>query len=148
MKNQQNTKAFSLQHIKTEQFAVFTDNYTPKKETRLDTELQFKLDRTNKYVALFMDFEFVQGKKLFLKIQVSCHFRPEDVLWDTFLYNEGSQLVLPQAFLKQLADVTISTSRGILFAKTESTPFSAFIIPMLDVEAMITEDAMFDLQEE
>ena len=115
----------------------------PKKETSLGTELQFKLDQNNKQIAVFLGFEFLQGKKVFLKIQVSCHFKIEESSWNSLI--QENKLIVPKGFLAHLAMITTGTSRGVLFAKTEATPFSTFIIPTWNVGEMIKEDVLFDI---
>nr|MBP6230967.1 hypothetical protein [Paludibacteraceae bacterium] len=125
MKKENTQVGFALKGIKTEQFAIFEENYSPKKETSLGTELQFKLDQNNKQIAVFLGFEFLQGKKVFLKIQVSCHFKIEESSWNSLI--QENKLIVPKGFLAHLAMITTGTSRGVLFAKTEATPFSTFI---------------------
>jgi len=143
MKKDKTQVGFALQGIKTEQFAIFEENHAPTKETSLGTELQFKLDNINKQIGVFLGFEFIQGKKVFLKIQVSCHFKIEENSWVTFIQNK--KVIVPKGFLARLAMITTGTTRGVLFAKTEATPFSKFIIPTLNVSEMIKEDASFDM---
>ncbi len=145
MKKENIQVGFALQGIKTEQFAIFEAHYAPKKETALGTEWQFKLDQKNKQIGVFLGFEFLQGKKVFLKIQVSCHFKVEDSSWHNFIQKTEAKLVVPKGFLSHLAMITTGTTRGILFAKTESTPFSKFIVPTLNVAEMVTEDVSFDM---
>lgn len=145
MKKENIHLSFVIQAIKTEQFAIFEKLYAPKKEVELGTELQFKIDQQNKNVAVFIGFEFLQGKKVFIKISVSCHFKIEDDSWNTFLNLKKGKVIIPKGLLAHLAMITTGTSRGILFAKTESTQFSKFIIPTLNVTEMITEDALFDI---
>lgn len=143
MKKENTQVVFALKGIKTEQFAIFEENYSPKKETSLGTELQFKLDQNNKQIAVFLGFEFLQGKKVFLKIQVSCHFKIEESSWSSLI--QENKLIVPKGFLAHLAMITTGTSRGVLFAKTEATPFSTFIVPTLNVAEMIKEDVLFDI---
>ncbi|HOH74159.1 MAG TPA: hypothetical protein PKW38_00095 [Paludibacteraceae bacterium] len=143
MKKENTQVGFALKGIKTEQFAIFEENYSPKKETSLGTELQFKLDQNNKQIAVFLGFEFLQGKKVFLKIQVSCHFKIEESSWNSLI--QENKLIVPKGFLAHLAMITTGTSRGVLFAKTEATPFSTFIVPTLNVAEMIKEDVSFDI---
>jgi len=145
MKKENTQVGFAIKGIKTEQFAIFEENYAPKKETGLGTELQFKLDQINKQIGVFLGFEFMQGKKVFIKIQVSCHFKIEEGSWKSFI--QENKLVVPQGFLAHLAMITTGTSRGVLFAKTEGTQFSKFIVPTLNVAEMIQEDATFDIAE-
>jgi len=145
MKKDNSQVEFALQGIKTEQFAIFEENYAPKKESGLGTELQFKLDQKNKQIGIFLGFEFIQGKKVFLKIQVSCHFKIEEKSWNSFILKKEAKLIVPKGFLAHLAMITTGTTRGVLYAKTESTPFSRFIVPTLNVAEMVTEDASFDM---
>jgi len=148
MKKEEKQIEFVLQGIKTEQFAIVEEHYAAKKETGFSTELQFKLDERNRQIGVFLGIEFMQGKKVFLKILVSCHFKIEEASWNNFIKNKIAQLVVPKGFLAHLAMITTGTTRGILFAKTESTQFSKFIIPTLNVAEMITEDASFDMAAE
>lgn len=135
---------FALQGIKTEQFAIIEENYTLNNKTDLGTELQFKLDQKNHKIGVFLGFEFMQIKKVFLKIQVSCHFQIEENSWATFV--QENKLVIPKGFLAHLAVITIGTTRGVLFAKTEATPFSIFILPTLNIASIIKEDAIFEIK--
>jgi len=148
MKKDNTQVGFILQGIKTEQFAIFEENFVPKKETGLGTELQFKLDEKGKQIGVFLDFEFLQGKKVFLKIQVSCHFKIEESSWNNFIKKKESKLVVPKGFLAHLAMISTGTTRGVLFAKTEATSFSKFIVPTLNVAEMISEDASFEMLNE
>lgn len=146
MKKENTQVGFALKGIKTEQFAIFEENYAPKKVTGLGTELQFKLDQKNKQIGVFLGFEFMQGKKVFLKIVVSCHFKIEESSWSSFV--QENSLTVPKEFLAHLAMITTGTTRGVLFAKTEATPFSKFIVPTLNVAEMIKEDASFEMANE
>jgi len=134
---------FVINGIKTEQFAIFEVIFYSKKETCLQTELQFKLDQSKKQMAVFLEFEFMQGKKVFLKVQVSCHFKIDEGYWNLFI--EENKLIVPKDFLTHLVMISTDTSRGVLFAKTEATPFSKYIIPSINVAEMIKEDASFDM---
>lgn len=139
---------FALQGIKTEQFAVFEEYYAAKQETGLETEIQFKINKKNRQIGVFLCFEFTQTRKVFLKIVVSCHFKIEEKSWNGFFQTQETKFIVPKDFLAHLAMITTGTCRGVLFAKVEGTPFSKFIIPSLNVAEMITEDASFDLLNE
>jgi hypothetical protein len=144
MKKEKNEVGFSLQGIKTEQFAIFEENFVLKKEVSFETGLEFKVDQINKQIGVFFEVKFKQGKKLFIKISVSCHFKIKQESWDAFLM-DSNILKIEKGFLSHLAMLTIGTTRGVLFAKTEGTQFSKFIIPTLNVNDIITEDAVFSL---
>lgn len=144
--NKENTQVeFTLQGIKTEQFAILEENYSHKKEADLGTEIQVKLDQKNRQIVVFLGLEFLQGKKVFMKIQISCYFTVAENAWKGFIRHESSKLVIPKGLLAHLAMITTDTTRGVLFAKTESTQFSKFIVPALNIAEMINEDISFDL---
>ncbi len=143
MEKENNSLGFALQGIKTEQFAIFEENYSPKKDIGLGTGLQFKIDSLNKQIGSFLSFEFIQSKKVFLKIQVSCHFKIEENAWNSFIQKD--KLVVSKGFLAHLAMITTGTTRGVLFAKTEGTVFSKYIVPTINVAEMIQKDASFDI---
>ena len=69
MKKENTKVGFTLKGIKTEQFAIFEENYVPKKETGLGSELQFKLDQTNKLIAVFLGFENISQNSSQLSFQ-------------------------------------------------------------------------------
>lgn len=146
METENTSVGFALQGIKTEQFAILEENYAPKKDVGLGTGLQFKVDSENKQIGVFLSFEFIQGKKVFLKIQVSCHFKIEETAWASF--RKEDKLIVPKEFLAHLAMITTGTTRGVLFAKTEGTAFSKYIIPTINVAEMIKEDASFEITSE
>ncbi len=144
MKKDTTNIGFELLLIKLEQFATFESNYTSKKEATLETSIQFKLDKENKQIAVFMGFEFIEGQNVFLKIAVSCHFKIDNASWIKFIH-EKTKIEFPNSFLAHLAMITTGTTRGVLFTKTESTVFSQFILPTVNVAEMIKEDIVFNL---
>ena len=141
------TIGFLLEGIKTEQFAVFKENYTLNENIGLSTEFEFKLDQNNKKIGVFVNFEFLQNTKTFIKIVVSCHFKINDDSWRSFIDKKVSdnQFIISKGFITHLAMISVGTTRGILYAKTEGTDFAKFIIPTINLSELILEDAVFDL---
>lgn len=140
-----NLVGFLLKKIHTEQFALFEENFLEGIKVNLNAQIQFKLDHKNYMVGTFMGFTFEQEKKPFLKIEVSCHFKLEESTWSNFIDEKKSKTTIPKGFLAHLAMITIGTARGVLFAKTEGTLFSTFIIPTLNVSEMIETDGVFSM---
>lgn len=138
------TVEFQLRGIKTEQFAILADNYLPSKASGFRSQFQFKLNALSQQMGVFGAFEFVQSKQVFLKIEVSCHFTIEATSWNGFVLNEN-KILIPKGFMAHLAMITTGTCRGVLFAKTEGSEFSKFIIPTLNVAEMIEEDGAFEV---
>jgi hypothetical protein len=138
---------FSLLGIKTEQFAIFEDHFSSNVDTAYGTEFTFNIDVSNKQIGVFFEFQLLQTDQVIVKIVVSCHFKLTVSSWESFVMLNNSQLVVPKGFLAHVAMITLGTSRGILFAKTEGTQVSKFIIPILNIEEMIDTDIVFDLAE-
>lgn len=146
MEKEKTKVGFLLRGIKTEQFALLEENYNSTTTTGLATSFQFKLDQSHKQMGVFATFKFTQNKKSFIKIEVSCHFKIQDESWNDFIKENDAKLVIPKHFLAHLAMITIGTTRGVLFSKTEGTPFSKYIIPTVNIADEIDEDASFKLE--
>lgn len=134
---------FIILDIKTVQFSIISEHFNSEEETELITDLQFKFNLKDKQIAVFLGFEFVQHSTPFIKIQVKCLFQVEPNSWSSF--ENDSKMRIPKGFLVHLAMISTGTTRGILFAKTEGTLFSKFIIPTIDLTTMVKVDAEFDL---
>ncbi|OFX28635.1 MAG: hypothetical protein A2033_07655 [Bacteroidetes bacterium GWA2_31_9] len=139
-----NPLGFALQAIKTEQFATFEKNHSAKKEVSLTTDIEFKINTENKQVGVYTTFSFDQSKKVFIKIQVSCHFEISLDTWNSLL--SENKIIFPHTFITHLAVLTIGTARGVLHSKTEGTEFNKYILPTLDISKMFTKDVEFILE--
>ena len=134
---------FALAAIKTEQFAVFAENYSSKKESNVTTSLEFKINEAEKRIGVFATFTFDNAKKTFIKIQVSCHFSVDPESWNDF--KKDNLVIFPKNFIGHLTMLTIGTSRGVLHGKTEGTEFNKFLIPTINVNDLVNKDAEFNL---
>ncbi len=56
---------FTLQGLKTEQFAMFEENFSKKKESNIATSITFKSNQEQKQIGVFTTFTFEQTKKAF-----------------------------------------------------------------------------------
>lgn len=137
---------FSFQGIKVEQFAVFEENYNAKKDIEISLEVEFKVNLEGEQIGVFLTIEYNQGKHKILIITASCHFKIEDGSWNSLLQADGSKIVIPKQFTAHLAMLSVSTTRGVLFAKTDGFFCSQFILPLINVTEMITQDAIFEIK--
>ena len=135
--------SFGIIAIKTEQFAVLEEKFSSKKEININTKLEFKISTDNYQFGIFSTFDFIQGNKQLIKLQVSCHFSIAEENWKSFL-NEN-QIIFPAGFVKHLAVISIGTARGILHSKTEGTSYNTFVLPTINVDQIIENDVVFNL---
>jgi len=136
---------FFMRQIKVNQFAILADD-APSSEIPIEFSIQFKTDSVGKWIAVSFKTQYLNGSAPLLLLELQCDFqvKPED--WDTILVTEG-KLVFPVDFLRHIALHTVGTARGVLFSKTEGSPFNRFILPMVDLEKMISEDLVVTLSE-
>ncbi len=134
---------FVLSGIKTEQFYKEEKYHKAGKPIDISTELSFVANLEDKVVGVVATFSYEQAKKTFLKLSVNCQFQLIPETWESCI-KEG-KLIIPKGLLAHLSMLTVGTSRGVLFAKTENTIFNAYLLPTINVSAMIEEDAVFEL---
>ncbi len=134
---------FSLFEIKTDQFALFEENYSNKGTINLGTDLTFGLNKENKVFSVTAKFTFVMKKKPFMSIQVTCFFLINDENWNDFI--KKNKITFPKPFVSHMAMLTVGTSRGILHTKTENTIFNSYILPTTNVSEIISDDVWFDI---
>jgi hypothetical protein len=130
MKQEISNILFYIQQIKTEQFAIIAEHFSPPEPVELLSKIEFKLDLQQKRIGTFMSFEFHQI---------------EPGSWDGLPQTESS-ITIPKPFLLHIATITTGTARGVLSCKTEGTPFATFIIPTVDLTKMVLTDAEFALR--
>jgi hypothetical protein len=132
---------FRLKGIITDQFATFSEHLDINQEAQVAHSFQFLLSPELQQVGVSASFDFKQHSSVVMKIAVSCHFGIENDAWHSFI--EGNNVRLPLDFATNLFSITAGTTRGVLSSKTEHTPFSKFILPLLDVRNIITSDVIF-----
>ena len=134
---------FALTKITTEQFAVIESNFDSKAEVKIHINFRFAADEKQKLIGVFTAFTFETNQKQFLIIEAGCHFAIAPDAWNKMQDAEQNKLTVPKGFLQHMAILTVGTTRGILHAKTENTPFNQYHLPTINVANMIREDSVF-----
>jgi hypothetical protein len=136
--------SFRLLNIITEQFATFeVENISD--ENDLQSDLQFSINPDNRVVACRMKFQFLRARQPIVVLTVVCNFDIEEDSWNENVLS-NKKITLPKHLLEHLCVITVGTSRGILHAKTENTPFNKFIIPTLNVTNLVEKDVVFEIK--
>lgn len=134
---------FRMFKINVEQFAIFVEDMPQGQDAfSLETRLQFKISDEHK-IAPVARFLFANKNQPILVIEVCCEFdiHPED--WKAML--KGTVVTIPKETLSYLAAQTVGVARGVLYCKTEGTPFWALILPPINVASMISEDISMEI---
>lgn len=150
MNSKQEGIKFGLAGIQTVEFAIIKEAYKENEENSIqflfNTTFGVKDEKGNE-VMCDIEFALKQTEIPFLKIRVACFF---EIKTDSFnnLYNQDeNEFVLPKDFANHLIVLTLGTLRGVLHAKTESTPFNKYTIPIIDISKRITEDVTIPLDQ-
>ncbi len=64
-----------------------------------------------------------------------------------FFNPEKKEFLLPKKLMVHLTVLTIGATRGILHAKTEGTIYNEFVLPTVNVDALINGDLIFSSQD-
>lgn len=139
---------FRLVVITTEQFAIIEESFNKEVDIKIQLDFRFDADEKQKLVAVFNKFTFSSNEKQFLLIEAGCHFAISEDSWNEMLDQRLKKLTVSKELLQHLTMITIGTSRGILHAKTENTPFNQFNIPLINLEELIKDDKTLDLKVE
>ncbi len=144
MKQIEKNIGFSIIQISTEQFALLPEAYQVAEPAQIQHELSFGIDKETKriYVKKTARFHHVGNNYPFIIIAVSCQFQVNPNDWS--MLEEAHKIVLPQHFGIHLGMLVVGTLRGVLYTKTENTIFNQFILPTIDVTALVPKDITFE----
>lgn len=127
----------ALRAITVEQFATLFEPSNPDKIS-FDISLTVKSNYDDQTVALSLTVRFIEENRPFLMIEDTCHFLIKEEDWNKLSNGNTSDVELTKEILGNLFSITVGTTRGVLHAKTEQTPYNRFFLPLLDATKMIT----------
>ena len=136
---------FRLAKISVSQFAILSDS-APTEEVTYTIGLGFKWSAEAKRIGCEFSIAFASQEKPFIKLDTFCEFdiMPKD--WDSLISDDV--ITFRKNDLGFFANQTVGVARGIMFCKTEGTPFGQYILPPVNLESLIKEDIFFNLTDE
>lgn len=136
---------FIMAKINVPQFAILSDT-VPQENLTYTVELGFKCATEAKRLGCDFLVEFSHDDNPLIKLSVFCEFDilPDD--WDRQIAD--GRLTIRKNDLGFFANQTVGVARGVLFCKTEGTPFSQFIIPPINLVSLITDDFSIEVDQE
>lgn len=129
--------------INVPQFAILKESM-PAGNINLNTQLEFGYIADARRVSCEMKFDFSSEETAFITMILRCEFEVFKDDWDAFI--KESTLTIPKSVLELFAVHTVGTARGIMFCRTEGTPFNYIIIPPINVSEMISSDLSANLE--
>lgn len=136
---------FNMVKITTKQFAIVNE---PKEEQgsigiEWGFNISYSMNMHRIGVTPTLTLLDEQNQKLLI-LTLFCEFdiHPED--WQTLI--KGDKLVIPKGLLEYFISQTVGTMRGVLYCKTEDTPYSFFVLPSINVSEIVQTDAEFTIE--
>lgn len=130
---------FKYSHIKIDQFATFngtTDRHPIEFQTSGEVQTGFNYEARTIVITVLTDVK--HDGQLLITIKVSSYFEIDPESWEG-LKKDGF-VVIPQDFLYHIGGLAVSSTRGIIFAKTEGTDLNSYIMPLIFMDQIIHSD--------
>ena len=129
---------FRMFGIHIDQFAILSKS-APLEDLGLGVNLNYKHAAKGRIMSCSTEFTFLNSaQEKIMILAITCEFEIEENDYKNIHKNEKT--IISKELLEYFAVHTIGTARGILFCKTESTPYNNIIIPPLNVSEMIKDD--------
>ncbi len=128
---------FRMVRITVGQFAILADS-VPDGDISGNLKLSVEVAPEVRQVAVGFSWSFDYEESRLMLIDMKCEFqiRPED--WDKSV--SDGKVTIPKSLVGILAAQTVGVARGVLYCKTEGTPFNGLILPPLNVSDAVESD--------
>ena len=130
---------FRIRQIKTQQFAIFPDQFINGSEVNIMSEFGFGVNKEATDICCITKLSYMQGEKLLLTIEVHCFFEVSQDGSKQFIETKRIDV----EFLRYIATISTGTVRGIIHAKTENTILNPIVLPPINLVEAIKDDFIF-----
>lgn len=127
---------FRMVRINLNQFAILADKLPDT--TNVNISLSFLYSLKAKRIAGVINVNILNPEgNLVIKMELNCEFEFHNEDWPSFI--RESKFVVSPEVLRYLGSQAVGVARGVLFCKTEGTPFASIVLPPVNVAEMIKE---------
>ena len=131
---------FKFIKIEVPQFAILVEEVV-NGPFRIGFEVSFALGGEN-IIKCSLKIVYLKETQPVTQLVVDTFFEVESSSWKE-LESEG-KIVVPAGFLQHIAALTLSTARGIQYAKTVEMGINNYIIPLTNLTEIIKEDLVIE----
>lgn len=134
---------FRMIDISVPQFAILAEE-PPKAKLICDIGLGFRYAKEQKRIATELKFSYEdEQKRPVIILVVNCVFEINPADWDNSI--KDGKLTLDKNILGYFASQTVGVTRGILYERTNGTPFNSLILPPINLTKMLNDDLVIPL---
>lgn len=121
---------FQLSSVTIDQFAKIAEPTGSR--FNVNVSVPVKASYNEGIVAVGVNVQFFEGEKIILQLEVFCHYEFEPAYWDELTANHTKDAVIKKERMANFFSIAVGTARGVLAAKTENTPFSVCLLPLVN----------------
>jgi len=133
---------FRLMDVKQLQFVNLANEW-PEGEMQINNQLQFNSENDKRIVRCTANFEYKKNDitQLILGVQTVFEFTRDS--WSSLYQLNEDQWVLPAGLVQHMADITISSARGIMAIRSEEAGIPKQILPLINPGQMLRNNIAF-----
>lgn len=120
--------------INIEQFAILT-NEAVSGGISIAILVGFKYSAKSKRIACTVDVKYEKDGVTIMLLRLTCEFAVSEAEWEEC--SADGKFTIPKSLQEALAAQAIGTCRGVLFCKTDGTPFSNLVLPPVNVVTLL-----------
>lgn len=138
--------SFRYSHIRIDEFATLNGSTDQRRlDFQTSGEIQTGFSYEAKSILITVHSNVELDDQLLMTIKVSSQFEIEPDCWER-LKKDGF-VVIPMDFLRHIGGLAVSSTRGIVFAKTEGTDLNSYILPLIQMDQVILSDMKIPIVE-
>ena len=134
---------FKFLRIDVPQFAILVDE-SVNGPFGISSEVNFAIGGKN-IIKCTLKIVYLKETQPVTQLVVDTFFGIEESSWKEM--DKDGNIIIPAGFLQHLAALTLSTARGIQYAKTTEMGISNYIIPLTNLTEIIRDDMIVQKEE-
>ena len=128
---------FRIIEISIPQFATFESDFNPNVEdVEFETNYSYGINPEDRLFIAILSISFFQEKSIVVKIEINVTFELDKDMFDSFM--DTDKFCMPADQLKIFTSILYSSSRGVMAAKLENSPLKNIILPLVDLDDVMT----------
>lgn len=126
---------FEIHHIEIEQFAAIEDPERGEVSFSILIKPGCNINLRAVVISIEVKFSVVEDRP-FLLMKANSFFKIAEDSWQQMIDSKSGYVVIPNNLLVSFVQISISQMRGMMYVKTENTPFSKYMIPVISVDEL------------
>jgi len=128
---------YRIVQIVTSKFEQHSDSLEIGPDIQVNSGYNFAVNDDAHRVRCESVYKYLQNDVELLDLILVCIFEVESNAFNA-LKNEN-EITIPVEFMRYMATICVGTARGIIHARTESTPLSNIVLPPINLVEIIKE---------